>query len=315
MESKRRPRWEGVADLAGRQHGVVSIRQLEGSFEISAGAVAKAIRAGHLHRLFEGVYAVGHTDLTLHGRCLAAVLACGPEALLSHWSAAWLWGLGIKNPVPIHGTSPRPRRRREHIHVHRARNLAEEDRGLSEGIPVTSPARTLLDMTPLVDARRLARFLEAAEDRELLKGGEIDSVVARNRGHRGAPRLAAALAYYAPAPWARSEFERRFVAAVAEAGMPQPATGWNEVGLELDVYWPEAGFGVELDSWKTHGTRGAFERDRERDEQLALAGIATVRVSERRFRFHRDEVMETVATLLARSLTAAAASRASALRR
>jgi hypothetical protein len=244
--------------LAGRQHGVVSIRQLRVSFGISKGSVEKAVGAGHLRRLQAGVYAVGHTDLTLYGRCLAAVLACGPEALLSHWSAAWLWGLRVKSPVPVHGTSPSPRHRRPHIHVHRARNLVQEDRGLRDGIPVTSVARTLLDMAALVDATRLARFLEQAEHGKLLELGAIDSVIARNRGHRGARRLERAVASYRPAPWARSEFERRFVAALLDAGLPQPVTGWNEIGLELDVYWPEAGFGVELDSWETHGTRGAF---------------------------------------------------------
>jgi len=105
---------------------------------------------------------------------------------------------------------------------------------------------------------------------------------------------------YRPAPWARSELERRFVAALIAAGLPPPATGWNEIGFELDVYWPEAAFGVELDSWATHGTRGAFERDRERDEKLALARIATIRVTEARFRHRPEEVLDTVATLLGR---------------
>ncbi len=300
MEAKSQPRWLKVGDLAGRQHGVVSIRQLKASFGISKGAVEKAVCTGHLRRLYSGVYAVGHTDLTLHGRCLAAVLACGPEAVLSHWSAAWSWGLGVRSPVPVHGTSPSPRHGRSHIHLHRARTLAEEDRELREGIPVTSVARTMLDMAPLVDATRLARFLERAEHGKLLELGAIDSVIARNRGHHGRLRLERAVEIYRPAPWARSEFERRFVAAAVAAGLPQPATGWNEIGLELDVYWPEAAFGVELDSWETHGTRGAFERDHERDEKLALAGIETIRVTEERFRRHRDEVMETVATLLGR---------------
>jgi hypothetical protein len=200
----------------------------------------------------------------------------------------------------VHGTSPSPRHRRSHIHVHRARNLAVEDRALRERIPVTSVARTLLDMAPLVDATRLARFLERTEHGKLLELGAIDAVIARNRGHRGVRKLERAVVTYRPAPWARSEFERRFVAAVVAAGLPRPATGWNEIGLELDVYWPEATFGIELDSWEMHGTRGAFERDRERDEKLALAGIGTIRVTEARFRERTDEVMAAVATLLAR---------------
>ena len=140
-------------------------------------------------------------------------------------------------------------------------------------------------------------MLERAEELKLFDLDPIVAVVERNRGHRGAKRLRKALASYRQAPWARSEFERRFVAAVVAAGLPQPATGWNEIGLELDVYWPEAAFGVELDSWETHGTRGAFERDHERDEKLALAAIETIRVTEERFRRHRDEVVGNVATL------------------
>jgi hypothetical protein len=304
MRPKGQPRTERLADLAARQHGVVSIRQLEELIGVPRRAVVRAEAAGRLHRLHHGVYAVGHTNLSLQGRCLAAVLGCGPEALLSHWSAAWLWGLGVNSPVPLHGTSPSPRSRRSHIHVHRARNLAEKDRGLREGIPVTSVARTLLDMAPLVDATRLARFLERAEKAKLLEVGTVDSVVGRNCGHRGARRLERAVAIYRPAPWGRSEFERRFVAAVLAAGLPQPAMGWNEIGLELDVYWPEARFGVELDSWETHGTRGAFERDHERDEKLALAEIETIRVTEARFRDRPAAVMEAVATLLRRQLDA-----------
>jgi hypothetical protein len=281
---------------------VVSVRQLEDLIGMSRHAAIRAEAAGRIHRLHRGVYAVGHTNLSLQGQCLAAVLACGPGALLSHWSAAWLWGLGVKSPVPIHVTSPTPRRRRSSAHMHCARNLAEEDRALREGIPVTAVARTLLDMTPKVSAERLARFLEQGEGKNLFDLGAIESVIARNRGHRGALRLERAVEMYRPAPWARSELERRFVAAVVAVGLPQPATGWNEAGLELDVYWPEAAFGVELDAWATHGTRGAFERDRERDERLALAGITTIRVTETRFRNRPDEVLATVTTLLERRL-------------
>jgi hypothetical protein len=293
----------GLADLAGRQHGVVSIRQLEGALGFSERSASRAVAAGHLHRIHRGVYAVGHTNLSLHGRCMAAVLAVGDEALLSYWSAGWLWGLlPNTSPRPFHVTTfvtrhhPAPKT----VVRHRARNLVDADRDLQEGIPVTSVSRSILDLAWKLQPQRLPRVIERAEELKLFDLDALVAVTDRNKGHHGARRLHEALASHRPAPWARSEFERQFVAAALAAGLPQPATGWNEVGLELDVYWPEAAFAVELDSWKTHGTRGAFERDRERDEKLALAGIATVRVTEARFRAHREEVLRMVATLLGR---------------
>jgi very-short-patch-repair endonuclease len=125
-------------------------------------------------------------------------------------------------------------------------------------------------------------------------------VVERNRGHQGAKRLRHALATYERPSYSRSEFERRFVAHLVAAGLPRPATGWNEAGYELDVYWPERRFAVELDAYETHGGRASFESDRERDLALALAGIETIRVSERQFRREPDALAATVATLLAR---------------
>src|SRR6202012_6128690 len=110
--------------------------------------------------------------------------------------------------------------------------------------------------------------------------------IERNRGHHGAKPLRHALATYERPIYSRSEFERRFVAHLVKAGLPRPTTGWTEVGHELDVYWPERRFGVELDVFETHGTRHAFETDRERDLDFALAGIQTVRVTERQF--HRE---------------------------
>ena len=126
-------------------------------------------------------------------------------------------------------------------------------------------------------------------------------LIRRNRGHHGAKRLRHALAIYERPIWTRSEFERRFVEQLVAAGLPRPATGWNEVGHELDVYWPESRFGVELDSFKTHGSRDAFERDRERDLDFALAGVRTVRVTERQFHREPEAIVDRVTTLLSRA--------------
>jgi predicted transcriptional regulator of viral defense system len=281
---------------------VVSIRQLEQLFGYSRVGVKRLVDSGRLHRVYRGVYAVGHTDLSLHGECLAAVLAVGPGAFLSYHSAGWLWGLWWGSPKPIHVTAfvPRHHAAPKGITRHRARNLVEADRALVVGIPVTSVARTILDLAWKLCGDQLARVLAQAEDLGLLDLDELHAVIERNRGHHGAKRLRHALATYERPIYSRSEFERRFVAHLIGAGLPRPTTGWNEVGHELDVYWPERRFAVELDTFETHGNRASFESDRARDLALALAGIETIRVSELQFRREPNAIAANIATLLAR---------------
>jgi Transcriptional regulator, AbiEi antitoxin len=234
-----------LALLAGRQHGVVSIRQLEQLLGFSHQRVIRAVKAGRLHRVYRGVYAVGHTDLSAHGECLAAVLAVGPGALLSYHSAGWLWGVWRGSPRPYEVTAFVPRHHPAPAGVvrHRARNLDDADRAVLEGIPVTSIARTLLDLAWKLSADQLRRALERAEDLGLLDLGELHAVIERNRGHLGAKRLREALANYGPRRFTRSEFERRFVDHLVAFRLPRPATGWNEVGYELDVYCPSSASG------------------------------------------------------------------------
>ncbi|MFT3865918.1 MAG: hypothetical protein QM729_16760 [Solirubrobacterales bacterium] len=238
----------------------------------------------------------------MHGECLAAVLAVGPGALLSYHSAGWLWGIWSGSPKPIHVTAVVPRHHPtpRGLTRHRARNLVEADRALVAGIPVTAVARTLLDLAWKLRGDQLARVISRAEDLGLLDLDELHAVIERSRGHHGAKRLRHALATYVRPIWSRSDFERRFVDHLIRAGLPRPATGWNEVGYELDVYWPERRFGIELDAFETHGNRAAFESDRERDLALAMAGIETIRVSENQFRREPEEIAARLRTLLDR---------------
>jgi Transcriptional regulator, AbiEi antitoxin len=288
----------GLAELAARQHGVVSVRQL-GSLGYSDGAIAKAVRAGRLHRLHRGVYAVGHLHLSVHGRCLAAVLACGPKALLSHHSAAWLWGLVKTSPVPIHVTGPVSRAPRPPVVLHHSRILAVEDRALEVGIPVTALPRTLLDLAAVAHPDRLRRMLKRAEELNLFDLDPVESLLGRAGGHHGRGRLQRALTLYRPPRFTRSDVERRFVELVEGAGLPRPATNFNEAGYELDVYWPELRFAVELDVFETHGTRESFEDDRLRQEDLKLAGVELTRVTGRRLEREPKQVIDRVARLLA----------------
>jgi hypothetical protein len=283
--------------FAVRQHGVVSIRQLLGPIGYTQSAVNRAVAAGRLHRLYRGVYAVGHTSLSLHARCLAAVLASGPGALLSHYSAGWLWDLKVLTPIPVHTTATTRRRPRRPIHLHYG-NLDGVDRALREGIPVTSLARTLLDLAAFVPVWRLQRLLERSEELRLFELTAVEDVLARNRGHRGAGRLRRAAAGYRPPPFTRSGAEVRLLELLAEAGLPRPATGFNEVGYELDLYWPDLRFAVELDLFETHGTRESFERDRLRQEDLKLGGVEMTRVTGKRLEREPRQVAERIARLL-----------------
>jgi very-short-patch-repair endonuclease len=285
---------------------VVSIRQLETLFGYSDGAVRKAVTSGRLHPLHRGVYAVGHRNLSLHGHCLAAVLAAGPGSLLSYYSAGWLWGLVRSSPRPFHVTAPTTRRLRNRppIRIHRARNLVEDDRALVEGVPVTAVARTLLDLAEQLKENRLPRVLERAEELKLLDADAASAACERSSGHRGSKRLMRALALYRRRSMTRSELERRFHALIAASDLPQPHANFVEVGYELDAYWPHARFGVELDTYETHGSRLSFETDRERDAALAEAGITTIRITERRLLEDPAAVLRQVATILAKPAAA-----------
>jgi hypothetical protein len=289
-----------LAELAERQYGVVSIRQLERTLGYSRNAIQRDVAAGRLHLLHRGVYAVGHRLVPVHGRCLAAVLACGPDALLSHRSAAWLWGITRTGPAPLHVTSPIPRKPRLPIKLHHSRILTTGDRAFEDRIPVTALPRTLLDCAAELSLLHLRRMIERSEERRLFDLRPIEDLLQRSGRHRGRRRLRQAIALYQPVPFTRSGFERLFFEAVLEAGLPRPATNFVTAGFELDVYWPEHRFAVELDTYATHGTNAAFERDHLRDEDLRLAGVELTRVTDVRFHREPKAVLERVATLLAR---------------
>jgi hypothetical protein len=297
MGEEARQRGQRLARLAAMQHGVVSVRQLH-RLGFDKDAISGARAAGRLHRLYQGVYAVGHTDLSSHGECLAAVLASGPRALLSHYSAAWLWGLARHSPAPFHVTGPSPRAARGSIRLHRSSSLTDADRALVDQIPVTSLARTLLDQAARVPERRLRRLIKRAEELGIFDLAAVHDVLDRNRGHHGARRLRRVLALYEPPPFTRSDFESLVYEAILAAGLPTPRVNYIVAGMEIDLYWPEHRFAVELDVFETHGTREAFEEDRLRREELLLEGIGMTSVTGPRFERKPDAVLARLRRLL-----------------
>jgi very-short-patch-repair endonuclease len=222
-------------------------------------------------------------------------------AVASHGSAAYLWGLYRYAPDTIDVTAPIRRRAKRPFRVHFSSILAPEDREEREGIPVTSVPRMLLDLAIRARPDQLDRLLERAEERDLLDVAAIEALLARVGGHRGRGRLARALALYQPDPaFTRSRFEKSFLRRVRAAGLPVASMNLNVAGYELDAYWPEYRFAVELDLFETHGTRAAFERDRLRQEELKLLGIEMIRITKPRLDSEPETVIRNLATLLER---------------
>jgi very-short-patch-repair endonuclease len=292
----------GIAELATRQHGVVSIAQMH-ELGWSTSGVGDRLAAGKLHRLYRGVYAVGHMELSRRGRWLAAVFACGPGALVSHRSAAHLWGLRTWSQRETEVTSPARNRRRRGIRLYRATHLADDDRAVVDGIPWASVALTLLALA-VVDEGSLAGAVAQAERRSLLDLRAVEGLLGRLRGRPGAPALHAAIAGLSmEAGWTRSELELRFLTLCREAGLPRPrVNAWVEVpgdGFEVDFSWPELRLIVETDGHETHGDRRAFEEDRRRDQLLVAAGWRLVRFTWRQVFEQPAEVAATMRRLVA----------------
>lgn len=184
------------------------------------------------------------------------------------------------------------------IRIHHSRTLTDGDRALEGGIPVTSVPRTALDLAARIRPASIDRLLQRTEELKVFDLPEMESVLARNTRHRGVVPLRHAISLYRPPPFTRSKLEGRFLDLLAEAGFPRPATGYNEAGHELDVYWPELRFAVELDVFETHGSRRAFEEDRLRHEELKLAGVEMIRVTGPRLDREPQRVLERLERLL-----------------
>lgn len=288
-----------LAELAETQHGVVSFRQLR-ELEFSKGHISRAFEAGRLRRIHRGVYAVGHARLSDHGRCHAAVLACGDGAVLSHHSAAWLWGFLPRCPAEPAVTTPSRGHRRHGIRVHRAAALSTRDRAVGEGIAVTSAARTLLDLGAVATARDLTSAIDRARRLGHLDLDSLDGLLARHGRTIAGKRLRQALALYRKPVFDRARSELLFLDALEKEGQPPPVLNCWVEKWEIDAYWEAERFAVEVDGWKTHGSRKAFEDDRLRLEEMKLAGIDGIRISARRIETHPKQVAQRIGTFLAR---------------
>lgn len=284
-----------LAALASRQHGVVSRRQLL-DLGLGRGAIDARLRTGRLKTVHRGVYAVGHTSLSWRGIWLAAVLAYGEGAVLSHAAAAALWRLLDPQPPPVDITSAHGRAGRRGIRLHRSALEPAEVR-TQHRIPVTSVARTLLDIADVAPERRFRRAFEEADRRGLLHAHELKEVCRRRKGRRGLAALRKAQGDQRDG-FTRSPLEDLFVALCREHGLPAPIRNARLLGFEVDALWPDRRLVIELDGFAYHRHRAAFERDRARDAALQAAGYRVVRITHRRLEREPEAVAAQLRELL-----------------
>lgn len=283
--------------IAARQHGIVSRRQL-----IQAGSsedvIDHRLRIGQLERLHRGVYLVGAVAPP-HARMTAACLACGPDAVLSHRSAADLWKiLPAVWTGPVEVTLKRGVRRHEGIHAYRLGTLLADETRHRFGIPVTTPARTVLDLASILPTHKVERAAAEAIALRLTDLRTLESIAARHAGQPGSARLKAALGNDGGPQRTRSAAEERFLQLIRRGEIRSPQANALVAGLQVDFYWRKERLVVEIDGLTYHRSPWASERDRRRDAVLAARGIRAMRVSWRQI----VEEPEAVLVRLAQSL-------------
>lgn len=273
--ASRREIEERIVAVASGQHGVVTRAQLL-EIGVADRSIAHRLVTGRLSTLHRGVYGVG-PFVPPAAPLMAAVLACGPRAVLSHRSAAALHQLLAAPPAIPSVTEPRPScRRRPGIRVWRVRRLDDDETTRREGIPVTVPLRTLIDLAVELDENALERVIARAERERLVTDGDLRAALERYRGRAGFRRFRVVLGRIGGPSFTRSEAEARFLALIRRARLPAPRSNVHIAGYEVDFLWPELQLAVEVDGYRYHGARARFEADRRRAATLAAHGIQVV---------------------------------------
>lgn len=268
-----------AAKIGTRQDGVVTWHQLR-TAGVGEGAIKHRANNGHLHRRHRGVYIVGHGALARTAKEQAALLACGDKAVIGHWSAAYLWGLIKAPPDQVHVTViGAARRPRNGIMIRRTTCLSRQDIRRRQGLRLTSPARTIIDLAAHADLRTLERLTAEARVLKLLRDGELEKALARAGRRPGVARMRALLHHESGPVLTRSEAERRMRRLVQAAGLPIPVANARVGGYEVDFYWPGKRVIVEVDGYEFHGHRAAFERDRRKGLALTAGGDELIRIS------------------------------------
>jgi very-short-patch-repair endonuclease len=275
-EGAKSGRDAAIARIAAKQHGVVTAAQLR-AVGLLPSRVADRLTAGRLHRIHRGVYAVGHPNISYAGRWMAAVLACGEGAVLSHRSAAALWRIGPGTQLTeVTLPSSSGRAARQGIRLHRSLTLSPADVTRRAGIPVTKPARTLTDLRRVLPSREFVAALRQAEYLRL----PLDDRVAPDH--------------------TRSELEARFLVVCRRHRLPQPEVNVQLDRFLVDFLWRDQRLVVEVDGWVSHRMRSAFEEDRARDVRLNLLGFTVLRFTWRQIEDDPRRVARMVRDVLQR---------------
>jgi hypothetical protein len=294
-----------IAALATAQHGPIARSQLR-ALGLTDKNIDYRVAAGRLIRLYLGVYAVGQRAMPREGRWMAAVLASGPSAVLSHGDAAALWDLMPARGSVVHvmtpsrsGRAPDPKR----VRLHRAGTLTDDERTVFAGIPVTTPARTLLDLAPSLRPRAIEEVIERMERLGLFDLVAVRRCLEAHPRQSGAPKLRMVLDRLASAAVAdtRSPLEVAMLQLCDDYNLPTPLANTTVAGLLVDFHWPGTDLIVETDGFAFHRTRTAFDADRERDQVLALAGYRVVRFTYHQVTRRRRDTARRLRRLIAGS--------------
>lgn len=291
-----------IAEVAARQHGVAARRQLLEA-GVTPDAIDRRVKLERLRPVHRGVYLVGPV-MPPNAREMAAVLACGSSAVLSHGSAAVLWGLlpRVNRTAPAEVIDRDGDHRKPGLRVYHIRTLRNDEVTRLDGIPITTPTRTLYDLAGRTRPRVLERALAEGFARRLTNAAQLRKVLTRHSGGAGTPALRALLEQGSPA-LTRSEAEERFLALVREAQLESPEVNVRVDGYEVDFYWREQRLVVEIDGRAFHASPGAFEGDRRRDAALTAAGLRVVRVTWRQLVNEPSAVLVRLAQALARTVS------------
>jgi hypothetical protein len=294
-----------VGELATDQHGVVERRQLH-ALGLTDDMIDHRVAVGRLLRVHRGVFSVGHSRLSREGRWSAAVLACGRRAVLSHGDAAALWGMGATRGALIHVMTPSRSGRdpdRSRIRLHRVGTLRPHEVSVVDAIPITTAARTLLDIAPTLRERALEDAIAQADRLGLFDLIGVHQVLADHPRQHGTRALRLLLSRLAGGETTdtRSRLEVAMLQLCDDYGLPAPVANVRIAGLLVDFYWPGTDLIAETDGFTYHGMPRAFENDRDRDQILMLAGYRVVRFTYTQVTRQRKRTAERLHRLLAAS--------------
>jgi very-short-patch-repair endonuclease len=286
-------------DLARNQHGVLSREQL---LEVgySRHAIDHRIRTGRLHPLHRGIYAVGRPHVTDHGRWMAAALAAGNGAVISHFSAAALWRIGSEKPRTIELSLPSPfQHHRPGLRIYRRPSLQPRDTSAEYDIPVTTPVQTLIDLVPRLDRAGIERMINEADKYNLTNPPQLRRALEARPGEPGVAALRHVLDRRT-FRLTKEELERRFLPLARKAGLPVPLTGQVVNEFEVDFYWPDLGLVVETDGLRYHRTPAEQARDRLRDQAHTAGGLTQLRFTHEQVRYEPEYVVRILAQTASR---------------